>query len=203
MKDSTEEGHSDAETTYYDSLCPSGDNQEYVAKLKADIMNLRKEYAKTRKDLGDENLVKRSFLEDLARTKTNMTRRNTSLNLKDRHPNSGLPLSTKGDVWFGSGRFQDSGERMRRRYSESKVERGRMGRNQEFLREGRTAKNKEPKDRILLKTESSFKSSKGNDLEENQKIYKEIKDAVKVKSPANHSYGRERMAAWLLSSRLQ
>ena len=56
---------SEDETTYYDSLCPTGDNQEYVAKLKEDILNLRREYSRSRKDLGDENLVKRSYLEDI------------------------------------------------------------------------------------------------------------------------------------------
>jgi hypothetical protein len=58
------------------------DKQEYVAKLKEDILNLRREYSKSRTGLGEENLVKRSFLEDMAKTKMNMTRRNTSSNIK-------------------------------------------------------------------------------------------------------------------------
>ena len=163
----------DDETTYYDSLCPSGDNQEYVAKLKEDIMNLRKEYSKTRKDLGEEKLVKRSFLEDLENIK--IRRNSSSLHLKERN------LRTEGDVWFGSGMFQDSGERMRlgggRRFSESRLERGRKGRTQELAMEGRPTRGKEG--------------------------YKELMDAVKINSSANTSYGRERMVAWLLNSHLQ
>ena len=105
LKETDEEVNSDDETTYYDSLCPTGDNQEYVAKLKADIMNLRREYSRSRKDLGDENLVKRSFLEDMAKTKAHMTKRNISSNLKKRNSGNQLNSSIKGDVWFGSGRF--------------------------------------------------------------------------------------------------
>jgi len=169
----------DDETTYYDSLCPNGDNQEYVAKLKEDIMNLRKEYSKTRKDLGEEKLVKRSFLEDLENTKAR--RNSSSLHLKERNPRAGLSVSGEGDVWFGSGMFQDSGERMRlgggRKFSESRLERGRKGRTQELALEGRITRGKEG--------------------------YKELMDAVKMNSPANTSYGRERMVAWLLNSHLQ
>ena len=69
-----------------------------MAKLKEDILNLRREYSKSRTGLGEENLVKRSFLEDMAKTKMNMTRRNTSSNLKERDSESSLNLSIKGDV---------------------------------------------------------------------------------------------------------
>ena len=196
-----EKENSDDETTYYDSLCPTGDNQEYVAKLKEDILNLRREYSKSRTGLGEENLVKRSFLEDMAKTKINMTRRNTS--------------SIKGDVWFGSGRFQDSGERMRlgggRRFSESRVERGKKGRGQEFGGEEKMTRLKETtgflrkEDKPLREKPAILNSRnrKTNELVGTQDIYKEIMEAVKVSSPANLAYGRERMAAWLLDSRIQ
>ena len=149
-----EEVNSEDETTYYDSLCPTGDNQEYVAKLKEDILNLRREYSRSRKDLGDENLVKRSFLEDMAKTKAHMTKRNTSSNLKKRDFGNQLNSSIKGDVWFGSGRFQDSGERMRlgggRRYSESRVdtERVKKGRAQEFFGDRKNTRVKDEKEKI-------------------------------------------------------
>ena len=208
MGEIKEEGNSDAETTYYDSLCPTGDNQEYVAKLKEDILNLRREYSKSRTGLGEENLVKRFFLEDMAKPKINMTRRNTSSNLKDRDSESSLNLSIKGDVWFGSGRFQDSGERMRlgggRRFSESRVERGKKGRSQEFGGEEKIMRLKEStgfhrKENIPINS----KNRKTNEFDGTQNMYKEIMEAVKVSSPANLAYGRERMAAWLLDTRIQ
>ena len=208
MGEIKEEGNSDAETTYYDSLCPTRDNQEYVAKLKEDIMNLRREYSKSRTGLGEENLVKRSFQEDMAKTKMNMTRRNTSSNLKDRDSESSLGLSIKGDVWFGSGRFQDSGERMRlgggRRFSEGRVERGKKGRSQEFGGEEKIMRLKEStgfhrKQNIPINS----KNRKTNEFDGTQNMYKEIMEAVKVSSPANLAYGRERMAAWLLDTRIQ
>ena len=179
VNEDNEEDIADDETTYYDSLCPTGDNQEYVAKLKEDIMNLRKEYSKTRKDLGEENLVKRSFLEDLENTKTR--RNSSSLQLKERNLKAGLSVSDERDVWFGSGMFQDSGERMRmgggRRFSESRLEKVRKVRTQEITLEGRKSRRKEG--------------------------YKELMDAVKINPAANISYGRERMLAWLLNSHQQ
>ena len=213
MGEIKEEGNSDAETTYYDSLCPTADNQEYVAKLKEDIMNLRREYSKSRTGLGEENLVKRSFQEDMAKTKMNMTRRNTSSNIKERVSESSLGLSIKGDVWFGSGRFQDSGERMRlgggRRFSESRVERGKKGRSQELGGEKKITRLEEmtgfhSKENIPLREKPAILNSRNRKANDGtQDMYKDIMEAVKESSPANLAYGRERMAAWLLDSRIQ
>jgi hypothetical protein len=124
-------------------------------------------------------------------------------------------LSIKGDVWFGSGRFQDSGERMRlgggRRFSESRVERGKKGRSQEFGGEEKMMRLKETtglqrKENIALREKPSIINSrnrKANELDGTQNMYKEIMEAVKLSSPSNLAYGRERMAAWLLDSRIQ
>ena len=207
-----EEVNSEDETTYCDSLCPTGDNQEYVAKLKEDILNLRREYSRSRKDLGDENLVKRSFLEDMEKTKAQMTKRNTSSNLKERASGNRLNSSIKGDVWFGSGRFQDSGERMRlgggRRYSESRAdaERVKKGRAPELVGDRKNVRVKDVKERLLLSRERVINDSRyymANDSPGNTNTYKEIMEAVKVNSPGKLSYGKERMAIWLLNSRLQ
>ena len=125
LEERSEEENSDNETKYYDSLCPQGDNQEYVDKLKDDIRNLRKEYSKTSRD---ENLTTRSFWEDLAKTKTSLAKRSSSTNSRD--PDLEINTrhrSSKGDAWFSSSRFQDSGERLcgGRRYSETWADRGR------------------------------------------------------------------------------
>ena len=69
-EESCEEETSDNETNYFDSLCPNGDNKEYVDKLKQNIVNLRREYSISRENLGEEHLVKRSFLEDFVKTTT-------------------------------------------------------------------------------------------------------------------------------------
>ena len=52
-------------------------------------------------------------------------------------------------------------------------------------------------------TIQNSRNRKTNELDGTKKMYKEIMEAVKVSSPANLAYGRERMAAWLLDSRIQ
>ena len=200
QQEKTEDTDKDNETTYYDSLSPNS-NQEYVAKLKADIMNLRKEYSRSRKDGSDENLVKRSFLEDMAKTKTNLMK-----NQNSKKRNGIYNESTKnGEAWFGSGRFQDSGERMRlgggRRYSEGRLERMRKGRSQDMVGEDKNVRLKVEKENMWLKKEKELKH--GKQKESTANMYKEIMDAVKVNVSSSLPFGNERMAAWLLESRLQ
>ena len=221
LEDTCEEQTSDNETKYYDSLCPQGDNQEYVAKLKEDIRNLRREYSRTGNELEDGNLIKRSFLDDLAKKKTSMARRSASTNSRDQNS----WRSIKGDVWFSSSRFQDSGDRLcgGRRYSESRVDRGRKslekvkqkrtqskeatsypGREQDNYKTKKDKHTTTYNYRDLKTNHTALKGTiENSETEVAKNMYREIMKVVKEKSPSQLPYGRERMAAWLLESRMQ
>ena len=95
-----------------------------------------------------------------------------------------------------------------RRYSESRVdtERVKKGRAQELVGDRKNVRVKDVKERLLLSRERVINDSRyymANDSPGNTNTYKEIMEAVKVNSPGKLSYGKERMATWLLNSRLQ
>ena len=200
-EESCEEETSDNETNYFDSLCPKGDNKEYVDKLKENIVNLRREYSISRENLGEEHLVKRSFLEDFVKTTTNPKKRSNSSNTRYRDKDNSHRLAIKGDVWFGCSRFEDSGERLGggRRSKERGGEKIVRLKNTFGFGEENMKQKKEKQKKVLDHV------SKTNISEEDLacKMYQEIMEVVKEKSPPHLSYGKERMAAWLLESRLQ
>ena len=95
-----------------------------------------------------------------------------------------------------------------RRHSESRVdaERVKKGGAQEFFGDRKNTRVKDEKEKMLLNRERVINDSRyylPNDSSGNQNMYKEIMEAVKVNSPGKLSYGKERMATWLLNSRIQ
>ena len=143
--------------------------------------------------------MKRSFLEDLAKTKGVLAQKSNATKRKDFE-------SRKDDGWFGSGRFQDSGERMRmnggRRYSESRIDKGRLGRSLEFGMDDKNLRLAHSKNTDLdnVKVRNDFRANSKFDT---NYMYKEIMEALKVKNPSKVGYGNERLANWLLDSRMQ
>ena len=82
-------------------------------------------------------------------------------------------LGSQGDVWFGCSRFQDSGER---------IGGGRRYSEERGEREWRR------RDKEITNASDKF--------------YIEMVETVKEKSPHHLPYGKERLAAWLMESKL-
>ena len=118
-------------------------------------------------------------------------------------------MASKGDIWFGCSRFEDSGERLGggRRYSEGRGRSSKERGGEKIIRlkdkSGSGGENMKPRKEKQKKVLERV--SKTNIMEEDlaRKLYQEMMEVVKEKSPPHLSYGKERMAAWLLESRLQ
>ena len=116
-----------------------------------------------------------------------------------REPDSRAKKTHRGDVWFGHSQFWDKGERL------AGERRG----------EKRRVKNKRERSGISRSTHSSvYKSQEdvfnlrnhqvtGDSLDTlKTREYEELMEVVKQKSPHDLPYGKERLTAWLLESRL-
>ena len=105
-----EEEVSDNETNYFDSLSPAIENQDYVEELKDDISNIKTNYSGPRTNCTE---VLQEKTETSPRFVQGKALKNINKNVEGkREPKIISKLPTKGDVWFGSSKFWDKGERL-------------------------------------------------------------------------------------------
>ena len=214
------------ETSYFDSLKPHGDNQDYVERLQQDIRHLREEYAaarKSREDFLARNRAQDTWMEEYrnkdqeerqdwkvepvmrkreSRNKTdnrdveNLVRRSFWSDLT----NIKVKLSKKSS-WSSKVRGEESEReswyRTSRRFTDSRHRRSIRKKPRERLSTSYKDGGKLPK----KQTRAFNSNADRRGPVETRKVYDEILDIVNVNSPNTLPFGKDRMAHWLLTSR--
>ena len=115
-----------------------------------------------------------------------------------REPDSRSKKTHRGDVWFGHSQFWDKGERLA---GERRGEKRRV----KNKREGSGISRSKHSSRVYKSQENVFnpRNQTGDSLDTlKTREYEELMEVVKQKSPHDLPYGKERLTAWLLESRL-
>ena len=207
------------ESSYFDSLMPHGDNQDYVERLQQDIRELREEYAaaRRRREREDQLVRREQELDGVIRTrdmKNIKIMRDSAVN----NNNNKVQTLVRRSFWEDLANMKvkiskksSSSSKSREEESETRDSWYRTSRRYSDSRTRRSIRRKPVRERTAHKEGGRKKVSKSQTKPSThhldrgssatKKVYDEILDIVNVNSPDSLPFGRDRMAQWLLSSR--
>ena len=219
------------ESSYFDSLMPHGDNQDYVERLQQDIRELREEYAAARRRREREDQLVRSRQVESWREECPERNREQELDvirtrdmknikiMRDSAVNNNNKVQTlvRRSFWEDLANMKvkiskksSSSSKSREEESETRDSWYRTSRRYSDSRTRRSIRRKPVRERTVHKeggrkrvSKSQTKPSTHLDRGSSatKKVYDEILDIVNDNSPDSLPFGRDRMAQWLLSSR--
>ena len=217
-------------TSYFDSLMPHGDNQDYVDRLQQDIKNIREEYAAARKNREDflaRNKALDTWLKEYRnkeqeervdpsrgkrenKTKTQESRVTNNRDLENLFKRSFWDDLTNIKVKLS--KKPNCSSKSREEDSDTRESWYRTSRRFTNTRVRRSVRKKPIRERLSTSYKDGGKTSKKQTRPfnknvdrrgtgETKKIYDEILDILNVNSPNALPFGKDRMAHWLLTSR--